>query len=81
MKEVRRPNPNSVTDYITDNSKLRKALHHNIKTPLTSILGFIELAQDDIRQGDYDNLSENLEVALTSSLRLKDEVQQFFIVF
>ena len=48
---------------------------------MTSALGFIELAQEEIKNDDYDNLNENLEHVLKACRRLNDEVNQFLVFF
>ncbi len=60
-----------------DNSKIKEIVH-DLKTPITSIMGFVEL----LKQGDYDakSTAEFYDIILTESQKLLEMVNSILYV-
>ena len=64
------------------NSQLITAIYHDVRTPLTALLGYLEIVSDESLSPD--ERSAYLEICKNNALRLKgltDELFGFFLVF
>ena len=57
--------------------ELVTSVSHDLKTPLTSIIGYLELLNDN-RYGDDKTRDEYISIVYNKSLRLKDLVNELF---
>ena len=66
----------------TANSQLLTAISHDVRTPLTALLGYLEILSDE--QNTPEERKAYLEICKSNALRLKgltDELFGFFLVF
>lgn len=53
-------------------------ISHDLRTPLTSIIGYIELIKKVYSENKYENIKDYIEIALNKSYRLNKLINDFF---
>jgi signal transduction histidine kinase len=69
-------------ELIAGNKKLLASIGHELKTPMSSIIGFLELLKEGVHKWDRGKIEEHLDIALISSKRtylLLDNLLQWAI--
>jgi len=64
-----------------DKSIIYTNLSHDLKTPLTAILNYSELSQEDIESGDNQSAIENLVLAQQNINRMILDIQELLSIF
>ncbi len=69
-------------EWIAGNKKLLAIIGHDIKTPMSSIIGFLSLLKEGVHKWDKSKIEENIDIALISASRtysLLDNLLQWAI--
>ncbi len=56
-------------EWIAGNKKLLAIIGHDIKTPMSSIIGFLSLLKEGVHEWDRSKIEEHIDIALISATR------------
>lgn len=56
-------------EWIAGNKKLLATIGHDIKTPMSSIIGFLSLLKEGVHEWDRSKIEENIDIALSAATK------------